>query len=146
MSLRRQLTSASLGAVLALATFGAVPAVAATGNAVLAQCTQPQGLTGHFTVAQLHHALQIMSAETKEYTSCPDVINRALLAALSTSHGAQNGTGGGSGSFLPTPVIVILVLLALAAVTFGAIAIRRRRAAEIAGRAGGGDVYGPSGD
>lgn len=108
--------------------YAAGPALAASSNPVLADCAaHPGGLTGHYTVAQLRHALQVMSAETKEYTSCPDVINRALLAALGSGTSAAGGTGGGSGSVLPTPLIVVLVVLALAAVTFGAIAIRRRR-------------------
>ena len=98
---------------------------------MIADClAHPGGLTGHYTVAQLKTALQVMPAETKEYTSCPDVINRALLAAVGASGTGTAGSGsGGSSSFLPTPVIVILVILILAAVTFGALAVRRRRAA-----------------
>jgi hypothetical protein len=99
-----------------------------TSNAVIADCyAHPGGLTGHYTVAQLHTALQVMPAEVKEYTSCLDVVNRALLAARAAVKSGAGGSGGGSGSFLPTPVIVILVVLILIAVTFGAAAIRRRR-------------------
>lgn len=104
-------------------------ALAATSNnPVIQDCLQhPGGLTGHYTVAELRHALAVMSPETQEYTSCPDVINRALLAAIGGHAGDAGGGGGGSGSFLPTPVIIVLVVLVLAAVTFGAFAIRRRR-------------------
>jgi hypothetical protein len=127
---RRRLIIGLASAVAALAACGlaVVPAPAASGqNPIITDCLQhPSGLTGHYTVAQLTHALETMSPETKEYTSCPDVIARARLAAI--AHGGTfNGSGSASSSFLPTPVIVILVLLVLAAVTFGAIAIRRRR-------------------
>lgn len=132
MPLRPRMTIALLGAAVALvAGVWATPAIAASGatSAVLAQCAQPGGLTGNFTVGQLRHALVVLPPETREYTSCPDVINRAILAAL-RKRGKGVGpvsTGSGSGSFLPTPVIVILVVLVLGAVTFGAVAIRRRR-------------------
>lgn len=98
-----------------------------TANQIFHDCaSHPAQMVGHYTVAQLNHALQVMSAETREYTSCPDVINRALLAAVGKGPGGGSG-GGGGGSFLPTPVIIILVVLILVAVTFGAAAIRRRR-------------------
>jgi hypothetical protein len=135
MRLRHSFATVLLGAVIAL-TGGASLAVLApptaladsTSNAIYADCyAHPGGLTGHYTVAQLHTALQEMPAETKEYTSCPDVVNRALLAARAAVTSGATGSGGGSGSFLPTPVIVILVVLILIAVTFGAAAIRRRR-------------------
>ncbi len=97
-------------------------------------------MAGHYSTAELNHALQVMPTVTKDYTNCPDVINRALLAAVSTSKG-NGGGGGGSGSFLPTPVLVILVVLVLAAITFGAVAIRRRRDPD---RESGGDLGGPA--
>src|ERR1700738_601105 len=114
-------------AVFATGVLGAGPALAKNAsNAVINDCLSHRaGLTGHYTVSQLNHALQVMPAETKEYTSCPDVINRALLAAV--GHGGNGGGGGGGGSFLPTPVLIILVVLVLAGVTFGALAARRRR-------------------
>jgi hypothetical protein len=142
---RRRINFALVAAVAAVSacSLGAVSALAASGqNPIITDCLQhPSGLTGHYTVAQLTHALETMSPETKEYTSCPDVIARARLAAI--AHGGTfTGSGGGSSSFLPTPVIVILVLLVLAAVTFGAIAIRRRRQ----GGAGGDGPPAASGD
>jgi len=137
MRVRRQLRIALLGTVAALAafTFAAQSAVAtSSSNPVIADClSHPGGLTGNYTVKQLQQALQVMPAEVKEYTNCSDVINRALLAAVGKPGGHSGGTGGGSGSFLPTPVIIILVVLILGAVTFGAMAVRRRQ-----GEAGGG--------
>jgi hypothetical protein len=131
--IRRLSTIVLLAGACALpGSLTAAPAAAAAGssNPVIADClSHPGGLQGHYTVAELKHALEVMSAETKEYTSCPDVIDRALLAALgSGGSGGGTSTGGGSGgSFLPTPVIIVLVVLVLAAVTFGALAIRRGR-------------------
>ncbi len=152
MNLRRNATIPILAAVCALTAslYGPGAAVAATPqNSVLADCgAHPGGLVGNYTVQQLRHALQIMPPETREYTSCPDVVNRALLAALGkpTSGGSSSG-GGGSGSFLPTPVIVVLVVLALAAITFGALAIRRRQQSGGAAPGRGPDaVRRPSGD
>ncbi len=110
---------------------GVALAQSTSANAVLQDClAHPGGLHGSYTVSQLRHALQVMPAEDKEYTSCPDVINRALLQAIGHGGTSKGVGGGGSSSFLPTPVIVILVLLVLAAVTLGAVALRRRRAAE----------------
>lgn len=102
------------------------PAVLAA-NPVITDClTHPAGLTGHYTVAQLQYALHHMPQETQEYTNCPDVINRAVLAAAHPLRPAQP-VEGSSGSFLPTPVLVILVVLMLIAGGFALVAVRRRR-------------------
>ncbi len=129
MLTRRFATLAVLAllAVLVTGVLGAGPALAKNASdPVINDClTHRAGLIGHYTVSQLNHALQVMSAETKEYTNCPDVITRALLAAV--GHGGKSGGGGGGGSFLPTPVIIILAVLVLAGVSLAAIAARRRR-------------------
>lgn len=137
MTAAKRLKTVLVIAVLAFAGSWAVAGAAlgqsSSANAVLQDClAHPGGLHGSYTVAQLRNALQVMPAEDKEYTSCPDVINRAILQALGHGGTSPGVGGGGSSSFLPTPVIVILVLLVLAAVTFGAIGLRRRRAAEAA--------------
>lgn len=130
MILCRRVAILLLSTVCALSMLAPVPVLAQTSgssNAVISDCLgHPGGLTGSYTVGQLRLALQVMPAETKEYTSCPDVINRALLTAIGTIGPARRGGGNGSGSFLPTPVIVVLVLLALGSITFAAISIRRR--------------------
>jgi len=101
-------------------------AASAASNPVIVDCRNHGMLTRSYSIGQLQHALSTMDAPTKEYTSCPDVINRALGQALANP-GGKGGTGGnGSGSFLPTPVLIILVVLLLAAVSFGAVAVRRR--------------------
>ncbi|MGZ4178829.1 MAG: hypothetical protein ACXVUX_21675 [Solirubrobacteraceae bacterium] len=116
-------------AVLTLAVTGPSAAQAASSaNPILNECTSGR-LSHSYTLQQLQHALNIMPAYLKQYSSCVDVINQGILTV---KHGKQTGPTGGGGSFLPTPVIIILVLLVLAAVTFGALAIRQRR-----GRPGG---------
>ena len=110
---------------------------AGSSNPIINDClAHPGGLTGHYSVAQLTHALAVMPAETKEYTSCPDVLNRARLAALHGLNGGGSSSGGSS--FLPTPVLIILIVVVLAAITFGAVAVRRRQAAGGSGPGGPG--------
>ncbi|MGH2896366.1 MAG: hypothetical protein ACRDPM_24290 [Solirubrobacteraceae bacterium] len=115
------------GAVIALAltSVSAGPAVAASGNAVINDCQSFGKLTHNYTLQELRHALAVMPASVKQYTSCYDVITQGILTVKA---GKTTGPKGGGGSFLPTPVIIILVVLILAGVTFGAIAIRQRRA------------------
>jgi hypothetical protein len=121
---RPLLTLACVGAALVTLAASAPPALA-SANAVIKDCNTNGRLTQSYPTHDLQTALSIMPASIKQYTNCLDVIHRQLDLQLK---GKGNGGGGGSGgSFLPTPVIVILVLLALAAVTFGALAVRRRR-------------------
>jgi hypothetical protein len=117
---------ACVTAVLAAASLGAGSAMAAGGgNAVLTDCQANGRLTHSYTLKELRHALAIMPASIKQYTNCSDVIFQGIA---SVTRGKPTGSQGGGGSFLPTPVIIILVVLILVGVTFGALAIRRRRA------------------
>lgn len=104
-----------------------VTAHAATSPAI-ADCTAHGRLTHNYTVAQLHSALSQMPADIQEYTNCYAIIQRALLADVSTpaKHHPDSGTSSGSGSFLPTPVIVVIVLVALAGAAGLVLAVRRR--------------------
>jgi hypothetical protein len=115
-------------ATAALAVCAWVPpaALGAGGNAIINDCESNGQLTHTYTLKQLQRAQAVMPASVKEYTNCPDVIQQAIATAK-RHHGTVPTGGSSGGSFLPTPVIVILVVLILAAVTFGAIAIRRRR-------------------
>jgi hypothetical protein len=134
--------AAALGAALPVA-----PALAA-GNAIINDCQSNGQLTHPYTVRQLRHALSVMPASVKQYTSCFDVVQNALVSARKhngTAPASGSSKGGGS-SFLPTPVIIILVILILAALTFGALAIRRRRAATERGPDPDGPSGGPSGE
>jgi hypothetical protein len=111
-------------AALATAATAAAPASAAS-DPVIKDCVAHGALTKPYSIRQLNQALGALSPSTREYTNCQDVINRALASGVSGKGGGGTGSGG-SGSFLPTPVIIVLVVLALAAVTFAAVAIRRR--------------------
>jgi hypothetical protein len=115
-----------LGAVVALGAATMAAPASAAPSPVISDCVAHGALTKQYSVAQLKQALNTMSASTKEYTNCSDVVNRALAGALSNPSGGGTGSSG-SGSFLPTPVIVVLVVLVLAAITFAALAVRRRR-------------------
>ena len=75
---------------------------------------------------QLRTALSTMPADVKEYTDCYDVIQRALLAQIGSSHQSGGGGQGSGGSFLPTPLIVVLVVLVVGTAGFAAVAARRR--------------------
>lgn len=106
----------------------AAPTALATQSAVVSDCYSNGHLTRSYPAAELRTALTTMPVTVKEYTSCYDIIQSALLKAIGhggSGDGSNPGSGSG-GSFLPTPVIVLLVLLALSGVTFGALAIRRR--------------------
>jgi len=112
-------------AVLVLSGLAAPVALGAGGNPVINDCQSTGRLTHSYTLRELQHALAVMPATVKQYTSCYDVISEGILVVKA---GHQTGPkSGGGGSFLPTWVIVILVVLVLAAITFGAIAIRQRR-------------------
>jgi hypothetical protein len=133
---RRLLALVCAAVALACATLAA-PALGA-GNAIINDCQSHGRLTHPYTVAQLRHALAVMPATVKQYTSCFDVIQGALVSARKHNGKLPAGsTKGGGGSFLPTPVIIILVVLILGAVTFGALAVRRRQAGPGAGPGAG---------
>jgi hypothetical protein len=130
MTLRRTIRRRLLVALVAVSVpCFAGPAVASASNSgapVIADCSAHLRLTHHYTVAQLKNALATLPAEVSEYTDCQQVIEAALTHP--GGRGPNDGAGSSSGgSFLPTPVLVVLVLLALAALTFGALAVRRRR-------------------
>ena len=106
---------------------GTLPSAAqASGlSPAVADCNTHNGLTGHYSVAQLRTALATMPADIKEYTNCYDAIQQQLLAQLSGVKG-KGGSGQGGGSFLPTPVIVILALVVVGGAGFAAYAYRQR--------------------
>lgn len=131
--------AALAGAVITVSAAGTPAALGANavGNAVLADCNSHGVLTHNYTLGQLRHALAIMPASFKEYGNCQDVIQAAIIK-VKGGHQIVADSGSG-GSFLPTPVIVILVVLILAALTFGALAVRRRRTAPAGGPDNGAD-------
>jgi hypothetical protein len=136
---RRRVAIACATVLLAVTTLSAGSALAAGGNAILTDCQANGQLTHSYTLKELRHALAIMPASVKQYTSCYDVIFQGIATV---QHGKTTGPTGGGGSFLPTPVIIVLVVLILAGVTFGALAVRQRRA----GGPPDGDAVPPGGD
>lgn len=91
----------------------------------VADCSAHGKLTRHYPVSELRQALKSMPADVAEYTNCPAVINRAIVAAIGPI-GAK-GTGGSGSSFLPGWVIAVLVVLLLAGAGSAAVAMRNRR-------------------
>ena len=127
--MRRLVTSlAIVCALLALAPAVLAADSGGTPQQAIADCNNHQALTQHYSADTLRTALAIMPAGIREYSNCYDVIEKALLAEVGTSSGGSSTTGSSSsGSVLPTWLIIVIVILALAALTFGALAIRRRR-------------------
>jgi hypothetical protein len=101
------------------------PAAAAGLPPILADCNTHARLTVHYSIPQLRNALATMPAEIQEYSDCPDVIQRALLAEVATLRG-DGGLGSGGGSFFPTPLIVVLTVLVVGGAGFTGFAWRRR--------------------
>jgi TolA-binding protein len=140
--------------VLVCALSIGMPAVAGaassdTAAAAISDCNDHGQLTAQYSSDTLRSALAQMPADVREYTDCYDVIQRQLFAQLgqTQSGGTTTATTSSSSSFLPTWLIVVLVVLALAAVTFGALAFRRRAAErEAAGAGAGGPAGAPEGE
>lgn len=124
MICRNTLTTALAAIAVSLAL--AMPAAASNVSQILQDC--PSGtLSRDYSVADLQAALRSLPTTRAEYTSCADLLNRAITAKIAGQTAAPApATAGAGGSFLPTPVIVILVVLVLVAAGFGVQALRRR--------------------
>ena len=120
-----------------------------TPSHAITDCNDHGQLTAHYSPATLQAALGQMPVDVREYTDCYDVIERQLLAeqGKATSGTASTAPASSGGSFLPTWLIIVIVLLALGAVTFGALAVRRRGEAPAGpgGPGAGGPGAGPGG-
>jgi hypothetical protein len=102
-------------------------AASGTPSQAISDCNDHGKLTQQYSSEVLRTALAQMPADVREYTDCFDVIERQLFAQQGSSGTGGTTTGSSSGSsFLPTWLIVVIVVLALAAITFGALAVRRR--------------------
>jgi hypothetical protein len=121
------LASLSALAGLCSATL-ARPALAAGLSAPVADCERHGQLTRSYSAAELKSALASIPADINEYSSCHDVINRALLAKLGKLNGS--GSSGGGGSFLPAWLLVVVGLLVLGGIGFGVVALRNRSGGE----------------
>jgi hypothetical protein len=137
---RRAITVLALGCAL---TVGAPALAGAAASGTPAQaitdCNDHGKLTQSYSSPVLRQALAQMPADVREYTDCFDVIERQLFKQLGQSGAAGGGTATSSSgsSGLPTWLIVVIVVLALAAITFGALALRRRRTPPGPGETGG---------
>jgi hypothetical protein len=141
---RRATTLLALVCALWLGAPAVAAAASDTPQAAIADCNATGKLNAQYSTETLRAALAQMPADVKEYTDCYDVIERQLFAQLGqTQPGTTTATSNSSSSFLPTWLIVVIVLLALAAVTFGALAIRRRSAEPEGAQAGAGEPGGP---
>jgi hypothetical protein len=140
---RRAILVLALGCALVIGV-PALAGAAASGTAAQAitDCNDHDHLTQTYSSAVLRQALAQMPADVREYTDCFDVIERQLFKQLGQSGaaGGASSTSSSGSSGLPTWLIVVIVVLALAAITFGALALRRRRAAP-----GPGETDGPGG-
>jgi hypothetical protein len=126
---RRAITVLALGCALCLGA--PVLAIAASGSnaaQAISDCNDHGLLTQQYSSQVLRQALAQMPADVREYTDCFDVIERQLFKQLGSSKSSTPATTTSSSgsSFVPTWLIVVIVLLALAAITFGALALRRR--------------------
>jgi hypothetical protein len=102
-------------------------ALAGTGGSALRQiflqCTTGH-LSGDYTVGQLQQALSVMPASVSQYTSCPDVVQTALIQTR--HHRGASATVHSHGAFLPAPVIAVVAVLLGSAGVLGVMALRRR--------------------
>ena len=108
----------------------AASATSDTPQAAIADCYTHSQLTAHYSTETLRKALVQMPADVREYSDCFDVIEKQLFAQQGSAGGSSGtpaSSSSSSGSVIPTPLLIVIILLALAAVTFGALAIRRRR-------------------
>jgi hypothetical protein len=127
---RRAITVLALACVLSLGVPALVSAASGgTASQAITDCNDHGKLTATYSSQVLRAALAQMPADVREYTDCFDVIERQLFKQLSSSGGGSSGSASSSSgsSFLPTWLIIVIVVLALAAITFGALALRRRR-------------------
>jgi hypothetical protein len=145
---RRAITLLAVVSALSLAVpMAAGAASGGTASQAITDCNDHGQLTQQYSASTLRAALAKMPVDVKEYTDCYDVIERQLFKQLGSSAPAGTATTGSSSgsSFLPTWLIIVIVVLALAAVTFGALAVRRRSGGPGAPGAGGPGAPGPGG-
>jgi hypothetical protein len=61
-------------------------------NAVITDCMKHARLTGHYTTAQLHHALNAMTAAQRQYTACVKAIQHVLVIQSTQSRSPEHRT------------------------------------------------------
>lgn len=102
---------------------GAVRPAASPVQQIFNQCASGH-LSGSYTVGELQQALSVMPATVSQYTSCPDVVQTAIVATQ--HHRGAQATVQGHSTFLPLPLIAVLAALVGTAGVLGVMALRRR--------------------
>jgi hypothetical protein len=127
-TMRRHYVLLSVCTCLSL-TLVAGPPTATAASPVVADCNTHGTVTGNYSIGELQAALTTLPADVKEYSSCYDAIQRALLAKIAAlrSHKTTGASTSSGGSFLPTPLIIVLAVLIAAGAGFGVSALRRRQ-------------------
>jgi hypothetical protein len=123
--LRRALPAVLL-CIVAAATPGVALGAVRTASPVqqiFDQCASGH-LSGSYTVGQLQQALSVMPATVSQYTSCPDVVQTAIVDTR--HHRGASGAIDAHGAFLPLPLVAIVAALVAAAGVLGVMALRRR--------------------
>jgi hypothetical protein len=145
--IRRAITLLALVCALSLTVpVLATAATSGTASQAISDCNAHDRLTAYYSPDVLRQALAQMPSDVKEYTDCYDVIEQQLFKEQGQqATGSATASSSSSSSFLPTWLIVVIVILALAAITFGALAYRRRSGGPGAGEGPSGPVGGPSG-
>jgi hypothetical protein len=125
---RRVITLLALVCALSVGAPALSAASGGTPSQAITDCNDNGKLTQQYSSQVLRQALAQMPADVREYTNCFDVIERQLFKQLgnSTASPTSTSTSDSGSSFLPTWLLIVIVLLALAAITFGALALRRR--------------------
>jgi hypothetical protein len=80
-----------------LATLLLAPAAWAGDTEIIRDCALDDVLNGHYTTAELRHARAHLPADIDEYSSCRDVLSRAIAAATQSAGPSGGGSSGGSG-------------------------------------------------
>jgi hypothetical protein len=126
--IRRAITLLALVCALSLTVpVLAGAATSGTPSQAISDCNSHDRLTAYYSPSVLRAALAQMPSDVKEYTDCYDVIEQQLFKQLGQSgSGSATAPSSSGSSFLPTWLIIVIVVLGLAAITFGAIAFRRR--------------------
>jgi ABC-type transport system involved in multi-copper enzyme maturation permease subunit len=146
--IRRAITLLALVSALSLVVpMVAGAATSGTASQAISDCNAHDKLTAYYSPAALRAALAQMPSDVKEYTDCYDVIEQQLFKEIGQkTSGGGTASSSSSGSSVPTWLIIVIVVLALAAITFGAIAFRRRSGGPGGPGSGGPGEGGPPGD
>ena len=114
---------AALAAVTPGVALGAVRTAGSPVQQIFDQCASGH-LSGDYTIGELQQALSVMPATVSQYTSCPDVVQTAIVDTQ--HHRGAEATIHAHGAFLPLPVVAILAALLGTAGVLGIMALRRR--------------------